>query len=74
MYSNVGDDIQYNPYLHTPGHTMESSCFLYYQDDEMVKTTSVFTGDTLFVGDVGRPDLAVKAGHITQEDLAGYAI
>ena len=49
---------------------MESSCFL-LKDDEN-KNHCVFTGDTLFVGDVGRPDLAVKAGHITQEDLAGY--
>ena len=56
--------------LHTPGHTMESSCFLL--KDEENKNHCVFTGDTLFVGDVGRPDLAVKAGHITQEDLAGY--
>ena len=55
--------------LHTPGHTMESSCFLL--SDEEGKNHSVFTGDTLFVGDVGRPDLAVKSGDITQEDLAG---
>ena len=54
--------------LHTPGHTMESSCFLLF--DEQGKKHSVFTGDTLFVGDVGRPDLAVKSGDITQEDLA----
>lgn len=55
--------------LHTPGHTMESSCFLL--KDEKNKDYGVFTGDTLFVGDVGRPDLAVKSGEITQEDLAG---
>jgi hydroxyacylglutathione hydrolase len=56
--------------LHTPGHTMESSCFLL--KDEEGKDHGVFTGDTLFVGDVGRPDLAVKSGEITQEDLAGF--
>ena len=54
--------------LHTPGHTMESSCFLLI--DENGKNNAVFTGDTLFVGDVGRPDLAVK-GNITMDDLAG---
>lgn len=54
--------------LHTPGHTMESSCFLL--KDKEGKDHGVFTGDTLFVGDVGRPDLAVKSGEITQEDLA----
>ena len=51
---------------------MESSCYLL--SDENGNNHSVFTGDTLFVGDVGRPDLAVKSGDITQEDLAGYAI
>ncbi|MCP9768170.1 MBL fold metallo-hydrolase [Lacihabitans sp. LS3-19] len=55
--------------LHTPGHTMESSCFLII--DENGKENSVITGDTLFIGDVGRPDLAVK-GNITQDVLAGY--
>ncbi|QCK15279.1 MBL fold metallo-hydrolase [Mangrovivirga cuniculi] len=55
--------------LHTPGHTMESSCFLLIDDN---KPQSVFTGDTLFIGDVGRPDLAQKAGELTMEDLAGY--
>lgn len=55
--------------LHTPGHTMESSCYLLI--DENGNEQSVFTGDTLFIGDVGRPDLAQK-GDITQEDLAGY--
>ncbi|UPT66855.1 MAG: MBL fold metallo-hydrolase [Sphingobacteriales bacterium JAD_PAG50586_3] len=54
--------------LHTPGHTPESSCFLLL--DENGKESAIFTGDTLFVGDVGRPDLAVK-GNVTQEDLAG---
>lgn len=56
--------------LHTPGHTMESSTFLLI--DENGKDTAIFSGDTLFLGDVGRPDLAQKAGHITQEDLAGW--
>lgn len=55
--------------LHTPGHTMESSCYLL--KDENNKEVAVFTGDTLFVGDVGRPDLAVKSD-LTKEDLAGY--
>lgn len=54
--------------LHTPGHTMESSCFLLI--DENGKDHSIFTGDTLFIGDVGRPDLAQKAAHMTQEELA----
>ena len=55
--------------LHTPGHTMESSTFLLI--DEEGKEHSVFTGDTLFLGDVGRPDLAQKAANMTQEELAG---
>ncbi len=55
--------------LHTPGHTMESSCFLLI--DTEGKEHSVFTGDTLFIGDVGRPDLAQKAASMTQEELAG---
>lgn len=55
--------------LHTPGHTMESSCYLL--KDEFGKETALFTGDTLFIGDVGRPDLAQK-GDITQDDLAGF--
>jgi hydroxyacylglutathione hydrolase len=55
--------------LHTPGHTMESSCFLLI--DETGKATSLFSGDTLFLGDVGRPDLAQKAADMTQEQLAG---
>lgn len=55
--------------LHTPGHTMESTCFLLI--DENRKETALFSGDTLFLGDVGRPDLAQKAANITQEELAG---
>lgn len=55
--------------LHTPGHTLESSCYLL--KDETGKDHAIFTGDTLFVGDVGRPDLAQKANEITMEDLAG---
>ncbi len=56
--------------LHTPGHTMESSSYLI--TDEEGKTPCVLTGDCLFIGDVGRPDLAVKSGTITEEDLAGF--
>ncbi|MDO5616386.1 MAG: rhodanese-like domain-containing protein [Cruoricaptor ignavus] len=55
--------------LHTPGHTMESSTFLLI--DENGKETAIFSGDTLFLGDVGRPDLAQKATNMTQEELAG---
>jgi glyoxylase-like metal-dependent hydrolase (beta-lactamase superfamily II)/rhodanese-related sulfurtransferase len=55
--------------LHTPGHTMESSCYLL--KDESGKDYALFSGDTLFLGDVGRPDLAQKAAHMTQEQLAG---
>ena len=55
--------------LHTPGHTIESSCFLIY--DENGKEHALFSGDTLFIGDVGRPDLAQKSASMTQEDLAG---
>jgi hydroxyacylglutathione hydrolase len=55
--------------LHTPGHTLESSCFLL--KDENGKDNCIFTGDTLFVGDVGRPDLAQKSDEITTDDLAG---
>lgn len=54
--------------LHTPGHTLESSCLLL--EDGHGKAHSIFTGDTVFVGDVGRPDLAVKSD-FTKEDLAG---
>ena len=57
--------------LHTPGHTMESSCFLL--TDETGKQTSLFTGDTLFIGDVGRPDLAQHViADLTQEKLAKH--
>lgn len=55
--------------LHTPGHTMESTTYLL--KDESGKDIAIFTGDTLFLGDVGRPDLAQKAATITMEDLAG---
>ncbi|UII81289.1 rhodanese-like domain-containing protein [Flagellimonas sp. CMM7] len=55
--------------LHTPGHTMESTTFLLI--DETGKDHAIFSGDTLFLGDVGRPDLAQKAAHMTQEELAG---
>lgn len=54
--------------LHTPGHTLESSTYLLI--DEGGKETAIFSGDTLFLGDVGRPDLAQKAAHLTQEELA----
>ena len=55
--------------LHTPGHTLESSCYLL--KDKKGKDHCVFSGDTLFVGDVGRPDLAQKGEELTMEDLAG---
>jgi glyoxylase-like metal-dependent hydrolase (beta-lactamase superfamily II)/rhodanese-related sulfurtransferase len=55
--------------LHTPGHTMESVCYLL--KDEKGKEVALFSGDTLFIGDVGRPDLAQKAAHQTREELAG---
>jgi hydroxyacylglutathione hydrolase len=55
--------------LHTPGHTLESCCFLL--KDETKKDYCIFTGDTLFIGDVGRPDLSQKGEDITMEDLAG---
>src|SRR5690554_5451008 len=55
--------------LHTPGHTMESTTYLL--KDENGKDYAIFSGDTLFLGDVGRPDLAQKANEVTQEDLAG---
>ena len=57
--------------LHTPGHTMESTCYLLI--DENGQATSLFSGDTLFIGDVGRPDLAQKVkADLTQDILAGY--
>lgn len=55
--------------LHTPGHTMESSCYLL--KDEEGKEKAIFTGDTLFIGDVGRPDLAAKSD-LSTKDLAGH--
>jgi glyoxylase-like metal-dependent hydrolase (beta-lactamase superfamily II)/rhodanese-related sulfurtransferase len=55
--------------LHTPGHTLESTTYLLL--DEEGKEYAIFSGDTLFIGDVGRPDLAQKSGELTQEDLAG---
>ena len=55
--------------LHTPGHTMESSCYLLKDKDG--KDYALFSGDTIFLGDVGRPDLAQKAAHMTKEELAG---
>ncbi len=56
--------------LHTPGHTPESTTYLLF--DEAGREHSIYTGDTLFIGDVGRPDLAQKATGLTQEDLAGW--
>ena len=57
--------------LHTPGHTMESTCYLL--SDENGKETAIFTGDTLFIGDVGRPDLAQHViSDLTEEKLAGH--
>lgn len=56
--------------LHTPGHTPESTTYLLL--DEQGKEHAIFSGDTLFIGDVGRPDLAQKKGSVTKEDLAGW--
>ena len=53
--------------LHTPGHTIESSCLLLW--DEEKRPRCIFTGDTLFIGDVGRPDL--MSGNLSKEELAG---
>ncbi|NJC27679.1 MBL fold metallo-hydrolase [Neolewinella antarctica] len=55
--------------LHTPGHTLESTCYLLLTEEG--KPHALFSGDTLFIGDVGRPDLAQKSGALTVEDLAG---
>lgn len=55
--------------LHTPGHTLESTTYLLI--DDQGKEQAIFSGDTLFLGDVGRPDLAQKAANMTQEQLAG---
>jgi len=54
--------------IHTPGHTLESTCFLLIDEDG--KETALFSGDTLFIGDVGRPDLAQQASGLTKEQLA----
>jgi glyoxylase-like metal-dependent hydrolase (beta-lactamase superfamily II)/rhodanese-related sulfurtransferase len=56
--------------LHTPGHTMESTTYLL--KDSNGKDYAIFSGDTLFLGDVGRPDLAQKMGELTERDLAGF--
>ncbi|CAI8331212.1 MAG: putative metallo-hydrolase [Formosa sp. Hel3_A1_48] len=56
--------------LHTPGHTMESTTYLLR--DKNGKDHAIFSGDTLFLGDVGRPDLAQKMGVLTEKDLAGF--
>lgn len=56
--------------LHTPGHTLESVSYLLRDDKN--REQCVFTGDTLFIGDVGRPDLAIKQGALTEEDLARH--
>ncbi len=55
--------------MHTPGHTMESTTYLL--KDESGRSHAIFSGDTLFLGDVGRPDLAQKAANMTQDQLAG---
>ncbi len=55
--------------IHTPGHTLESTCYLL--KDVTGNQKALFSGDTLFIGDVGRPDLAQKSGEMTKEDLAG---
>jgi len=55
--------------IHTPGHTLESTCYLL--KDENNKEIAIFTGDTLFLGDVGRPDLAQQNMKLTKEELAG---
>ncbi|PTT41706.1 MBL fold metallo-hydrolase [Chryseobacterium sp. HMWF028] len=56
--------------LHTPGHTLESSCYLLIDENGIEK--ALFSGDTLFLGDVGRPDLAQKGANMTLEELAGF--
>lgn len=56
--------------IHTPGHTMESSSYVLIDEDE--NKPYLFSGDALFIGDVGRPDLAVKQGELTEADLAGH--
>lgn len=73
MIAKDGDELKVGKVafkvLHTPGHTMESVCYLL--KDENGKEVALFSGDTLFIGDVGRPDLAQKAAHMTMEELAG---
>jgi hydroxyacylglutathione hydrolase len=64
---SIGDI--YIKVLHTPGHTLESTCYLLI--DSSGKDHCIFTGDTLFVGDVGRPDLAQKGNNTTMTELAG---
>lgn len=64
---NIGD-IQIKA-LHTPGHTLESTTYLLI--DEKGSEHAIFSGDTLFLGDVGRPDLAQKSANMTQDELAG---
>ena len=54
--------------IHTPGHTPESSSFVLHDSEK--KEVCIFSGDTVFLGDVGRPDLAAS-GTVTKEDLAG---
>ena len=76
--NNYGDDLKFSKIInlgkikikaiHTPGHTPESTCYLL--SDENGKNKAIFTGDTLFIGDVGRPDLATSS-NVTTEDLAG---
>lgn len=56
--------------IHTPGHTKESTCFLLF--DERGNEQAIFTGDTLFIGDVGRPDLAQKSDDLTSETMASW--
>lgn len=73
--ANDGQEFRVGSYtikaIHTPGHTMESTCYLLI--DENGKQHGIITGDTLFIGDVGRPDLAqAMSGDLTQEKLAGY--
>ena len=55
--------------LHTPGHTLESTCYLLKDENDVPHC--LFTGDTLFIGDVGRPDLAQKSLNFSKEELAG---
>ena len=58
--------------LHTPGHTLESSVYLLKDADG--KDHAIFSGDTLFLGDVGRPDLAQKTGSITADRFGGLSL